>query len=289
MSAGLVEFAAGLQRSYEGRATAEHRRARGQVFTPASICRFMAAMVPLGPGGLRLLDAGAGVGSLAAAVCERAVERREPSELTVTLCEDDETLRPMIERNMERCARALDAVRGRLRYQIRGDFLDATEGTRQGLIFGDAGLGDFDAVIMNPPYYKTAPGSRPEDGTPNIYARFLDRASERLRPGGVLVSITPRSFSSGPYFREFRRRFFSRMGLETIHLFESRSKVFEGVLQGSVIMSSRRGAERAGEVRVSTSHGADIEADLKSLDVAATRLLGDTRGADGLLIPTCRS
>ena len=286
MSGDLLEFAAGLQRAHEGRVPAEHRRSRGQVFTPASVCRFMAAMIPMGPGRLRLLDAGAGVGSLAAAVCERAIELRGPLELAVTLCEDDESLRPLIERNMSRCAVALEAVGSRLRYEVRGDFLAGDGGGRQRVLFADDTLGEFDAAIMNPPYFKTPPGNKGEDGTPNVYAGFLDRAIERLRPGGYLISITPRSFCSGPYFREFRRRFFARMGLEWVHLFESRRKVFEGILQESVIMCSRRGADIPGTVRITTSRGAEVGAGLWSMDLPAARLLGGSGGIEGIFIPT---
>ncbi len=67
----LMAFACELQRRFETATTIESRKEKGQVFTPASICRYMAGLFTGIPDRVRLLDAGAGIGSLAAAFCER--------------------------------------------------------------------------------------------------------------------------------------------------------------------------------------------------------------------------
>ena len=69
----LMAFAAALQKRHEAATTVESRKEKGQVFTPAGVCRFMAGLFTRIPDRFRLLDAGAGVGSLAAAFCERVL------------------------------------------------------------------------------------------------------------------------------------------------------------------------------------------------------------------------
>src|SRR5690606_27550100 len=69
----------------------------------------------------------------------------------------------------------------------------------------------YDLAIMNPPYAKIAAKSRHRVLTTqlacevtNLYAAFVALALQALCDGGRLVAITPRSFTNGPYFRQFR-------------------------------------------------------------------------------------
>lgn len=57
-----------------------------------------------------------------------------------------------------------------------------------------------------------------------------------------MVSITPRSFSGGDYFRRFRQSLFRIVTPDRIHLFGSRKEAFRGdaVLQENVILRARR-------------------------------------------------
>src|SRR5207248_10372813 len=117
----------------------------------------------------------------------------------------------------------------------------------QRMLFDDGADDEFDAVIMNPPYFKIGADS-PHGlalgdafrGNTNIYMIFMARAAELLRPNGETVAITPRSFCNGLYFRNFRRWFFSRMGLGHVHLFECRRSTFDNVLQESIITRTHR-------------------------------------------------
>ena len=151
---------------------------------------------------------------------------------------------------MEHCRTALLATGWELRYTIHDDdFILGTRGRPdQRTLFDDDGAEDeFDAVIMNPPYFKIGADSSHAlamgeafRGNTNIYMLFMARAAELLRPGGEMVAITPRSFCNGLYFRNFRRWFFSRMGLRHIHLFECRRSTFDDVLQESIITLTER-------------------------------------------------
>jgi adenine-specific DNA-methyltransferase len=79
-------------------------------------------------------------------------------------------------------------------------------------------------------------------GQPNIYALFMAACAGLVRDGGELAFITPRSFTSGPYFRSFREKFFASVRLIAVHLFNSRREAFgrDEVLQENVIVRGIR-------------------------------------------------
>jgi adenine-specific DNA-methyltransferase len=63
-----------------------------------------------------------------------------------------------------------------------------------------------------------------------------------LRDNGEMVYIIPRSWTSGAYFKQFRKKFLSECAIEHIHLFVSRDKVFEkeSVLQETIIIKAKK-------------------------------------------------
>jgi adenine-specific DNA-methyltransferase len=153
----------------------------------------------------------------------------------------------------------------------------------------------FDLVIMNPPYYKVRKDSDQARamahivyGQPNIYAFFLAVAADLLRDGGELVAITPRSYFNGPYFQRFRKWFFERMAARQIHLFESRTDVFQedDVLQESVILLAARGA-RPKEVILTSSAGRSFQ-ELGRHVLPYTRVLADSSGGPLIRVATSR-
>jgi len=74
---GLLDYSAALQERHEAATSAEARKEKGQVFTPAGVCRFMASRFTRIPERFRVLDPGAGIGSLSAAICERVMTLTE--------------------------------------------------------------------------------------------------------------------------------------------------------------------------------------------------------------------
>ncbi len=293
--AGLLDFSTALQEGHEAATDPDARKERGQVFTPPGVCSFMAGLFTQIPDYFRLLDAGAGVGSLAASVCERILTLRSPRQVEITLYENDATLRPLLEENMRHCRRALQEAGHDASYTIHdGDFILETQGQGpQRRLFDDSQpVGPFDAAIMNPPYFKIGADSAHAlamaeafRGNTNIYMLFMARAAELLRPNGELVAITPRSFCNGLYFRPFRRWFFSRMAVRHIHLFECRRSTFDNVLQESVIMHTQRLGVAELTVTITTSLGRDIPKELDGLTLPMAKILDDTSGGMVLRIP----
>jgi adenine-specific DNA-methyltransferase len=107
-------------------------------------------------------------------------------------------------------------------------------------------------------------------GQPNIYAIFMAIMASLLREGGELVTITPRSFTTGDYFRRFREVFFSQVVPEAVHLFGFRTDAFRKneVLQENVIMRAvRKSPEPGSTVMITTSAGT------RDLDNRRTRVV----------------
>ena len=282
---GLVDFALDLQRQYGGRTSVEERKSKGQYFTPPEVCRFMAGLFtrPVGAH-FRLLDPGAGAGSLTAAVCERLSEASAPLDIEVVLFENDRSVLPYLRHTMDHCRHEMQKAGHALTVALHEcDFLlDAAASTQgnRGLFDEATRVGEVDGVIVNPPYFKLNKNSQYAKameavihGQPNIYAFFLAASAQMLRPGGEMVAITPRSFCNGLYFREFRQWFFEKMAIDHIHLFESRTDTFRDVLQESVITQSHRLGRQSPRITISTSHGRDMAASVKARELPAADVI----------------
>lgn len=241
-----------------------HRAALGQFFTPSAAAGLIASMLTgCEAHRMRLLDPGAGVGSLTAAAVEHFVGLGI-RELDIVAWEIDERLHPHLRATLEECVAWAGGKGLSIEWELRGgDYIEATAAALAGEL--GAELERFDAIVMNPPYRKVNGGSSERRalervGLPitNLYTAFLALAASQLDPGGVLAAITPRSFASGLYSAPFRHFFFDRVAIEHLHLFESRAHVFADadVLQENVIFSARRG-EGPRKVRLSLSQGVD--------------------------------
>jgi adenine-specific DNA-methyltransferase len=292
----LLSYAIGSQARYQQQTTLGDRKKKGQFFTPPEVCAFMAGLFSLKPSAtFRLLDPGAGVGSLAASICDRFLELRTSQRVEMHLFENDPEVLPFLRETIEHCAEMLNEHGHSTTYTIHAkDFILDAAATVFGppsLFIDSAEWSEFDGVIVNPPYFKVSKASPyariMEDvvhGQPNIYSFFLAAGAQMLRPGGELVAITPRSFCNGLYFRGFRHWFFEKMALDRIHLFESRTETFRDVLQESLVTASHRLGEPSATVTVSTSYGLDMRAS-KSTVLAATVVIDDSCGNANIRIP----
>ncbi|MEX2559104.1 MAG: hypothetical protein WD403_04275, partial [Pirellulales bacterium] len=88
MSSDLVEFAAIHQQRHDAGTTPAERKRRGHFGTPPAIAQFMAGLFDGFPAEtIRVLDPGAGVGILTAALCARIANLRQPRTVVVELWE----------------------------------------------------------------------------------------------------------------------------------------------------------------------------------------------------------
>ncbi len=228
----------------------------GQFLTPGGTATFMAGLFPCAEGTCRLLDAGAGIGSLAAAFLERwssggfGFQRVE-----VDAFEIDGSLHSQLAKTLREYASSGLSVAVH-----DDDFILAATDALCGGLFSKS-LPRYTHAILNPPYKKINSNSahrlalrRVGIETVNLYSAFIALALAQAAPGGQIVAIIPRSFCNGPYYRPFRDFILERAAVRHIHLFESRSKAFkdDAVLQENIIIRLERDGQQ-GPVTVSTS------------------------------------
>jgi len=230
----------------------------GQFFTPAEIARFMSGLFIQRTGGnCRLLDAGAGIGSLSAAFLERwASGGFDFQRVEVNAFEIDDCLHPYLIQTLEEYRQYLNVVP-----TIRGDdFIHAAVDSLCGSLCVET-LPRYTHAILNPPYKKIRSNSTHRSAlrrvgieTVNLYSAFVALSLSLLEDHGQLVAIIPRSFCNGPYYRPFRDYVLERAAIRHMHLFASRNKAFKDdkVLQENVIIMLERGACQ-GNVTVTTS------------------------------------
>lgn len=103
-------------------------------------------------------------------------------------------------------------------------------------------------------------------GDPNIYASFMAVVIACMRDSGQMITITPRSFTNGLYFRGFRAYLLTQAALELIHIFKHRDKVFKNgdssVLQENIICRFAKG-KTADTITIRSS---DCDASINNAD-----------------------
>ena len=224
------------------------RAEKGQFFTPLKIAQFMARLFAERPSRLNILDAGAGIGSLSAALVVEACQwDPKPSAITITAYEIDPTLAAYLHITLGYCQEVCCREEIHFEYEVvQDDFIRAAIDTLSGSNLFSLRK-SFNAAILNPPYRKINAASTTRRllrkvgvETTNLYAAFLWLTIRLLEPNGELVSITPRSFCNGPYFLPFREVLLKTMSINRIHIFDYRDRVFEedNVLQENIIIGA---------------------------------------------------
>lgn len=219
---------------------------------------FMASLFPDANGLCRLLDAGAGIGSLSDAFLKRWQSGDfHFQHVELDAFEIDRSLHAYLRKTLEK-----HYIRsGRMSAVIRGDdFIYAATEAFSGGLFATT-TPKYTHAILNPPYKKINSNSAHRLAlrkvgieTVNLYSAFVALAVALAAPRGQIVAIIPRSFCNGPYYRPFRDFILARGAIRHMHLFESRSKAFkdDDVLQENVIVRLERGG-RQGPVTITTS------------------------------------
>lgn len=240
------------------------RKSYGQFFTAEQTADFMAGMFGFDgmPETIRICDTGAGTGILTAAVIDRLLNTGYDGQIHIVCYENDVNVLPLLRENLD-----LMADGHRISYEIRTDNYILTPPAEDER---------FDYVIGNPPYKKIKK-DEPEalalpdvcHGAPNLYFLFWTRAVNSLRDGQELVYIIPRSWTSGAYFSRFREFLFSECVITSMHIFESRDRVFDGenVLQETMIVKIRKTVEKPEMIHMTASSSSSFD-DLRHYNVA---------------------
>ncbi len=234
------------------------RRAEyGQFMTPNSIAAFMASLFSY-EGEIKLLDPGAGIGSLTAAFLENSLKYK--ADVFVDAWEIDKTLSPYLEGTLKHWQ---TQTSNRIEYQIHSE--DFIEYASFMLSLGGGGA-KFTHVITNPPYKKIHSSSMHRGllkmagiETVNLYSAFIALCIGLLKDKGELVAIVPRSFCNGTYYLPFRELLVKNTSIKQIHLFTSRAKNFndDAVLQENIIIHLVKSGS-FDKIKISTSFDAEF-------------------------------
>jgi len=256
-----------LGRLYSIYASSAYRKTHGQFFTPPAIAYFMARLGAPLQSNSWVIEPAAGTGILIAALAELIAQQRTCSNWRVTAYETDAALRPGLALGLGYVRHWLNERNIKFEFDISGDdFILANASILRPVpLLEKTRVENLpQLIIANPPYFKipkldprVALLSEVVHGQPNIYALFMASAAKILPPEGQMVFITPRSFCSGPYFRQLRKWFLQVIAVEHIHLFASRTESFEqdNVLQENVILVGRKTLTQIELVKVSSSNG----------------------------------
>jgi len=260
METTILHVADNARRVING-SLADTRAHLGQFMTPTPVAELMASMISTRRSTVRLLDPGAGVGSLTAAAVDQLLSSSKPPRLIhVTCFEIDPRLCEHLASTLAECRRRCEAAGVQFQSDLRvGDYI-AAQLEESGMFVERHAL--FDLVIMNPPYRKIKSNSLDRHRlrelgieTSNLYSAFMLLAIRQLAEKGAFISISPRSFCNGPYFRRFRLELLKLLDLRRIHVFESRTEAFkdDAVLQENVILYGRRRSGQSPKLRISST------------------------------------
>lgn len=246
---------------YSNSVSKKERKKIGQFFTPAPIAKFMASLVEFNQSTIRILDPGAGTGILSGAICQEITKNELIKRVHIDLFETDNNVIDLLIKNMELIKKTLEIKSKEFTYNIiQENFILFHTDVWNGLDKQEAE--QYDVVISNPPYKKIGKSDKEAIamksiiyGQPNIYFLFMALSAKLLKKDGQMIFITPRSFTSGAYFRRFREYFLNTINLTNLHLFNSRVDVFDSdnVLQEAIILKGVKNIKERETVLISSS------------------------------------
>ena len=237
----LIEFANRLGSLYNNQNTKSSKKDKGQFFTPSVVAKFMAELSNISKESISILDPGAGIGILSAALIEKLTNEGKVKRINLVCYETDNQVLPYLKLLLEEAKKSLDKKMTLDYTTIEKDFIASNADIISANAFKHL---LFDIVISNPPYFKinksTLPLAKFKDiisGQPNMYYLFMAISTKLLNKDGQMIFITPRSFCSGLYYNKFRKWLIEQVNFANIHLFHSRRELFanENVLQENII------------------------------------------------------
>lgn len=239
----------------------DQRKKYGQFFTSKETARFMAELFSFPKKqSLRILDPGAGSGILSIALIEKLESIPSIETIELTCYENDPNIIHLLESNLDWVGK--HSTKTILYNVVVDNYILSQKINYNYLLEANLNPERFDMVIGNPPYMKISKNS-PEAtampdvcyGAPNLYFLFATMSMFNLHEDGEMVYIIPRSWTSGAYFKQFRKRLLSNGVLRHIHLFARRDKVFEkeNVLQETIIIKLLKTSVTPTEVTITTT------------------------------------
>jgi adenine-specific DNA-methyltransferase len=300
-SQSLVEYADRLADIYTKKYDLIQRKIKGQFFTPKQVSLFMADLLFIKKDRIRLLDPGAGIGILTAAFCERILDFKKKIKLSIDVYENDPNILNYLKSTLQTCKYELEKKGHSVEYKIYEDdfILSNKDSLEKSNLFVDSKENKYDYVISNPPYYKLNRNSPQAivmteliNGQTNIYPLFMALASQKIKPDGEMVFITPRSFCSGLYYKRFIKWFLDKMFITNIHIFHSRKEIFDKdkILQENIIIKAKRQkeAKEGTSITISSSKNKSL-AEIKKIKANYSDIISRGKREIFIRIPTSKT
>ena len=257
-----------LQSAFLRRKTVQARKSLGQFFTGSIVSDYMASLINKpDTETVRLLDAGAGTGILTASTALRCLELGCTTVHAVLYELDTEAI-PSLDQTLRIVQNIFNEQRGIFSFDIRCENFVLARPDK------DKNIQEFDISVINPPYFKYNVKNSPYakaaadlyHGDPNIYASFMAIAMASMKDAGQMVTITPRSFTNGLYFKGVRSYLLNQSALDLIHIFRHRDKIFKNndsaVLQENIICRFIKGKEH----KAVTVRSSDCDASINNAE-----------------------
>lgn len=219
------------------------RKCKGQFFTPVSIAEFMALRAGYAAQHLSILEPGAGNGLLTASIIKYCIENELCASFDVKFVENDTDIIELLQSTITTITDYVIAHNGNINISLSTDNYITGSSDKK-----------YDIVICNPPYKKIRKDSEESrnmneyvHGQPNLYGLFMCQAIKHLKNNGRFVFITPRSWTSGCYYKLVRKYLFEKLNITDLLLFENRNNVFENedVLQETLITTGIKGVPQS--------------------------------------------
>lgn len=215
---------------YSKQKTQKEKREIGQFFTPDNISVFMGSLSSTQKEHVTILDPGCGTLNLSCALIDHLVQNRRTKSIHLDIYETDNNLIQYIEDIIKILSEYLFSKN--VEFNCKIYFKDFV--IKNAKYLTENSEFRYDIIISNPPYFKL--GKTDEralvtevinGGQPNIYSLFMAISSRLLNVDGEMIFITPRSFTSGLYFKKFREYFLDNVKLHSLHLFVNRNDTFK--------------------------------------------------------------
>lgn len=252
---GLIEFADSNGKNLSSLKDKKEKKKLGQFMTPSIIAEFMAdGIVCDDSEQISILEPAAGAGILAAACIDKLIKsKRNLKQINLTAYEIDAAAVEALKLTCQEIYQRLKNVSIQFYFNIKNeDFLLSDDSD------------EFDVVIANPPFLKirkddprAVASSQYIYGQPNLYGLFMAKGLASLKVCGCYCFLTPRSWTTGLYFKKVREFIFSDLNIYSAHLFASREDHFmhDQVQQEAIILWGIRNGQQQVDISSSVSHG----------------------------------
>jgi adenine-specific DNA-methyltransferase len=269
----IFDHIADISQAASGSMTPQTKKKFAAYFTPKALSDHLIRIANYRGG--KLGDHGAGAGILSATAAARYIDTGASKPCLLTAYEIQPDIQPFLKRTYDALSQYAQTRGATVDYDLQGDF---TALATQAL---STAHGDYDSIIINPPYFKiaaNAPVNLEIDRllgfrAPNIYAAFMLISLHLLKPNGSLTALVPRSFFNGAYFKPLRQYLKKIACIDSVTRYRSRSNLFKGdnVLQENCLVKFSRRAQQS-EITVFTCEDPTQEA-TETMSIPADVLL----------------